>query len=477
MKNQSVKPSTKKTDILSKKEDFQFIAKKQALMEIITKLFNSYKFVFGFQLDLIKNISFSSKVNFKLFKDLYKKYEASLKSVFGDLNAEQLFKIFDEDEDKYLNEDEQLLIFIILNSKLHYLYEECIFFGYYEGIKKIEMMQEDISKVITELQTTLRNNLYKEQLKIFNHNKEHILDKHKSKFQKRMVHFDTFKNQKLEEIQQAQMEKRFSTLLKTNAKIANFNFTKYGQIQDIKIQEKFLSIFGNIEEATNLKKIYKKTFALEKAKLNDRIASYTNKINKNLESKFNFKNEMLQYKLDIQEANLKESYLKNRNLVMKKLKTQENKIVKLQDHLNSAVNKNFYRQNYINKLKSQSRLKKDIVRNVRVGRNSFSKREAYHSSAYRRFYDVEEQTKDVKNNDENRLMNYKNSDFNYRFNLRSFNKQVEPINMAKVQKSFKENSLKKINRLINSNQIDNQKHTNVELARFYICVFLIVYLV
>ena len=88
MKNQSVKPSTKKTDILSKKEDFQFIAKKQALMEIITKLFNSYKFVFGFQLDLIKNISFSSKVNFKLFKDLYKKYEASLKSVFGDLNAE-----------------------------------------------------------------------------------------------------------------------------------------------------------------------------------------------------------------------------------------------------------------------------------------------------------------------------------------------------------------------------------------------------
>ena len=39
--------------------------------------------------------------------------------------------------------------------------------------------------------------------------------------------------------------------------------------------------------------------------------------------------------------------------------------------------------------------------------------------------------------------------------------------MAKVQKSFKENSLKKINRLINSNQIDNQKHTNVELARFY----------
>ena len=464
--NHSVKQSTRKTDKISQDNESRFRSERRQLSERILRLYNSYKFIFGFQLDLKKNIAFSTNVNFKLFQELHEKYNTAIKAVYGRLSAEQLFRVFDEDEDGYLNEDEQLLMFVIINVQLLFLYEECIFFGYYEGVRKIEQMEADLNRVITELQSTLRKNLYREQIKTFAGNKEQIESKHVSRFEKRLHDFRKFKEAKHEELQQMQMDKRFTTLLNANTKVSNFNFTKYGALQDIRIQEKFLGIFGNLEEASNLQKIYKKVFNEEQNKLSDKITQYTTKVTKNMENKFAFQNKMLDHKLSLQESTVNQEFANSRNLLLKRLGTQEAKIKKLQDHLNAVVNTNYYRQNHLNKIKAQSKLKKDVVNDVRLINDHNVNSKAYHSSVYQKYFTSTQQVKTIKETDLKRLVAFRDSIFNYKFNLRRFDHNSSTA-MQRTGMPVKENSLKKINKLINSTQLEQKKENKLCLAKFY----------
>lgn len=461
-----MKHSTRKTDQISKDNDQRFKADRRYVMDRVHRLHSSYKFIFGLQLDLTKNIAFSTNVNFKLFQELFCKYESAMRIVFGQLTAEELYKVFDEDEDGYLNEDEQMLIFVIINVQLLFLYEECIFFGYYEGIRKLDQIEADLGRVIIELQTALRNNLYEEQVRIFKGNKDQIENRHVSRFERRMQDFRRFREAKGDELQHMQMDERFSTMLNANTKVSNFNFTKYSALQDIRIQEKFLSIFGNVEEATNLQKMYKKVFSNEQAKLSDKINQYTSKVTRNLENRFNFQNNMLEYKLNLQDSILNQEFNNSKDLLLRKLRAQENKIKKLQSHLNAAVNTNFYRQSNLNKIKAQSKLKRDVVDDVKCHNNYKVNPVSYHSTVFQKYLTSSEQTKAVRETDAQRLIACRDSVLNYRFNLRRFDENSNPA-MRHTGTTFRDNDLKRINRLVNSTQLEQKKENKLCLAKFY----------
>ena len=463
-KAHSVKQS-RKTDQLSRDNDMRFRADRKQVVDRVQRFHAHYKFIFGLQTDLTKNIAFSTNVNLKLFGELYAKYETAMRVVYGQLTADELYRVLDEDEDGYLNEDEQLLLYAIFNVQLLLLYEECIFFGYYEGIRKLDQVQDDLSRVVIELQTALRSNLYEEQVRIFKGNKEQIENRHISRFDRRMHDFRRFKEAKSDELQHMQMDKRFSTMLNANTKVSNFNFTKYSALQDIRIQEKFLGIFGNVEEAANLQRMYKKVFGVEQAKLSDKISQYTAKVTKNLENRFNFQNNMLEYKLNLQESILNQDFVNSKDLLLKKLRAQENKIKKLQSHLNAAVNTNFYRQNNLNKLKAQSKLKRDVVDEVRCHNAYKMSPHTYHSSVYQKHLSSSEQSKAVRESDLQRLIACRDSVLNYRFNLRRF----DDSGNATMRRTgiVKDNDLKKINRLVNSTQLEQKKENKLCLAKFY----------
>ena len=68
---------------------------------------------------------------------MFNNFRDCFTSFFGKVSAKELFEEFDEDLDHYLNEDEQLLIFTVINSKLHSMYQELIFFGAYQKLRDL----------------------------------------------------------------------------------------------------------------------------------------------------------------------------------------------------------------------------------------------------------------------------------------------------------------------------------------------------
>lgn len=149
---------------------------------------------------LLKQLPFSQKLNFSAFREIHGQFEGAFKAFFGpSFSAETLFEKLDEDGDKYLNEDEQLSIFTVLNSKLMFFYQEFIYLGCYDRLKDLEQMQDQLLKQITFFQTNLRAKMYEEQDTKFEQIVQHKQERLREEFQKRELRFQEFKRKKVEE--------------------------------------------------------------------------------------------------------------------------------------------------------------------------------------------------------------------------------------------------------------------------------------
>ena len=57
--------------------------------------------------------------------------------IFGGVDFMDLFVALDEDQDGFLNEDEQMMFFLMINAKCFFLYQLFIYLGHYAHIKEL----------------------------------------------------------------------------------------------------------------------------------------------------------------------------------------------------------------------------------------------------------------------------------------------------------------------------------------------------
>lgn len=149
-----------------KEENFSFSNTK--ILKELKKLSN----VRNFSMKLFKRISsyysLHKDINLYLFLEIFSKYGKDVKNVYGKFSLKELFNFFDEDNSGYLNEDELLLIFSIIKSKLCHLDSELICVGFYKESLWIKNEIKFLTELIYEFQNILRRSLYKYQKKEMN---------------------------------------------------------------------------------------------------------------------------------------------------------------------------------------------------------------------------------------------------------------------------------------------------------------------
>lgn len=107
------------------------------------------------------------RINLILFLEIFSSLKLTYKNVYGNFSLKTLFNIFDEDNDGYLNEDELILVFSIIKSKLCHFDQELICEGFYKQSTIIKSEIEKLTEIIYQFQTFLRQELYSKQLKQF----------------------------------------------------------------------------------------------------------------------------------------------------------------------------------------------------------------------------------------------------------------------------------------------------------------------
>lgn len=114
--------------------------------------------------NLTKSLGLYEKITFPLFKRIWDLYQNDISKIISPVPCHQIFVFFDEDMDGYLTEDELLMIFSILKSKLCHLDQELICEGLYHESTEIQVQIKKISQLIFDFQSFLRKRLYGQQL-------------------------------------------------------------------------------------------------------------------------------------------------------------------------------------------------------------------------------------------------------------------------------------------------------------------------
>ena len=57
-------------------------------------------------------------INYITFESIYEKYKNNLIQILGEVTCKDLFELLDSDNDGFLNEDEQILLFSIIKAKM-----------------------------------------------------------------------------------------------------------------------------------------------------------------------------------------------------------------------------------------------------------------------------------------------------------------------------------------------------------------------
>lgn len=79
---------------------------------------------------------------------IFRREKKGIIMIFGGIDFQDLFSSLDEDQDGFLNEDEQMRFFLIINAKCFFLYQLFVYLGHYSQIKNLKKFQDKLIKLI-----------------------------------------------------------------------------------------------------------------------------------------------------------------------------------------------------------------------------------------------------------------------------------------------------------------------------------------
>ena len=95
---------------------------------------------------------------------VYEKKKKTINDLLKISSAEEFLIVFDEDSDGFMNEDEQILVFIVIKERIQIIAEELCFLKKYELYKDLMREVRSIEVLINKFQNQLRQNVHKKQL-------------------------------------------------------------------------------------------------------------------------------------------------------------------------------------------------------------------------------------------------------------------------------------------------------------------------
>lgn len=441
---------------------------KNKLVETVTKMNLNRFFSIKFQAELIRNLAYSSRLNYEAFSEIYVKLKAEFQIFLGNVSSGVLFKFFDEDSDGYLNEDEQLLVFTVLLSKFYHLLEEVSFYSVYDLDPQIRQLIKGTIECTIELEKTLRNKFYEDQntkFKKFKNIKVQQMENHQK------IKFQDFENMKISkncEFRLFQEKEEVNAIDKFKKKKSHFNFNKYADLRHFLIQEKLLGLTGEHEEAKNTFRNYQKFLDKELSLVQNHIESAFNQASKNFQKTCAFKHSILENKMLTEKEKIQIMQREKKTLLDKNLNVLENKLKIKQEQSTAQSAFNFLKMCKINMLKSENAMKKDFAMKINYNMKSIFQQEIIHSAVFKLVFQKMKLSLLIGDSEPEVLENLreiKNSNFNIRLSLRNLNDNCGKINVSSFK--MKNDLLGNLEELCNQSGLPMLENNGLKLTLLY----------
>ena len=274
-------------------------------------------------------------------------------------SVKEFLLVFDEDQDGFLNEDEQILVFTIIAKRIQVIAEELCHLKKYELFKDLMKEVRAIETQINKYQNELRQNVHKKQLDNYMDIGKEMQGEFNDNWDQKMLTFKNRADKNIEEYKKELKDQLNTYYEKESAKINSLNLKPNHQIKLLSNQEKLVANNERIEEAVNfrnelIKLVRKDNERLERTK-QDMLRNLNKKINKSE------KKEMIKItdRLNKERDNLFIARNKATDVLNKKINLHISDIVRIQNSLSNMYLKIGAKMtNYIEKNKDKKRLTK-----------------------------------------------------------------------------------------------------------------------
>ena len=250
-------------------------------------------------------------------------------------SVKEFLLVFDDDQDGFLNEDEQILVFTIIAKRIQLIAEELCQNKKYELFKDLMKEVRNIEAQINRYQNELRQNVHKKQLDNYIEIGREMQTEFNDNWDQKMMAFHNRANKNIEEYQKELKEQLNTYYQNEAAKIHSLNLKPNHQIRLLSNQEKLVANNERVEEAVNFRNelvrlVKKDNERLERTK-QDMLRNLNKKINKSEKKEMNKITDRLSKERD----NLFISRNKETDILNKKINLHISDIVRIQNSLSN----------------------------------------------------------------------------------------------------------------------------------------------
>ena len=266
---------------------------------------------------------------------IYQNKKKTINLLLKITSVSEFISVFDDDQDGFLNEDEQILVFTIIKKRIQIIAEELCHLKKYELYKDLMKEVRLIEAQINKYQNELRQNVHKKQLDNYINIGKEIQDEFNENWDMKMMTFQKKSQSNIEEYK-AELKSQIDSYYQTEAnKIQNMNFKPNHQIKLLSNQEKLVANNERVEEAVNfrneLNKLQKKDNERLARTKRDMLRNLSNKIKKTEAKEMKKINDRLSKEKD----NLFIARNKETDVLAKQINLHISDIVRIQNSLSN----------------------------------------------------------------------------------------------------------------------------------------------
>ena len=128
---------------------------------------------------------------------IYENKKKIINNLLKITSVKEFILVFDEDQDGFLNEDEQILVFTIIAKRIQVIAEELCQNKKYELFKDLMKEVRAIENQINRYQNELRQNVHKKQLDNYMDIGKEMQSEFNENWDQKMLNFQNRANQKI----------------------------------------------------------------------------------------------------------------------------------------------------------------------------------------------------------------------------------------------------------------------------------------
>ena len=205
------------------------------------------------------------------FSTLFKKHANLLAPVLHVNDAKDLFEVLDEDNDGFLNEDEQVLLFSLIKAKMLACAQKLLLVFDYKRFRELMGCVRTLETNINLYQDTLRTHIYNNEVGKYHEVGREKLDEFLDRY---AVKFEQFEKQKAERLRQHEILRqderdKLERELNSDTKMVKFKAKK--ELKEYLKNERLVALEERIEEATNYRKELEKISVKEATRLSNNM--------------------------------------------------------------------------------------------------------------------------------------------------------------------------------------------------------------